>query len=573
MSVLPPYQADNLVQALIVSAEQRPDFPSLVFVAESGERQTLTTGNLVEASRRMARGLQAVGLPQRGIVLLALNHSLALETLFFGAIFAHTIPSIYPYLTPRMDQNYFGAGLLALARQVQASAIVTGAELRSVLLTAVSLPCPIYTPQEIEDAATAYRAPLRGAAAQGDDTVFLQFSSGTTGRKKGVPITYDAFNHHMRALQTAYGWRAEDVWVCWLPLHHDMGLFNLMTPLVNGMTVVSLSPFHWLRQPHVFYQLISQYRGAITAVPNFALNYDAHNVRERDLAGLDLASLRYVLCGSEPVRQETLQMYTRRFAAYGLSPDVIKPAYGMAENSVAVALTPHDETYVVDWIDLTAFQTAHVAQPPGSTQGKVLSMVSCGYPIDGTQLRLVDADGRVLPEREVGEIEICGRSLFAGYFGQPELTAEAFDGDWYRTGDLGYLADGRIYITGRKKDLIIAGGRNIYARDVEDLVGAVDGVASGRVAAFGVYDPQAASEGVVVMAELRQALSEAELAALKGVIRRLVARRLDVILYDLQLVVGSWVIKTSSGKVAGAANRDKYVAEFGRTHPPAATQK
>lgn len=559
---LPPYQADNLVEALTGIAQQAPEFLSLVFVAENGERQHVTAETLVEQTGSMARGLQALGVPPRGIVLLALNHSLTLETLFLGAIFAYAIPSIYPYLTPRMDQAHFKAGLLDLARQVQASAIVTSAPLQASMVSAESLPCPVYTPQDITDAAIGSSAPWRGLAAQEEDTIFLQFSSGTTGRKKGVAITYGIFNHHMRALQEGYGWHSADVWVCWLPLHHDMGLFNLLTPLANGMTVVSLSPFTWLRQPHVFYQLISHYRGSISAVPNFALNYDIHNVRERDLDGLNLSSLRYLLCGSEPVRHETLEAYKRRFATYGFPASALKPAYGMAENAVAVALTPHNEPYMVDWIDLTAFQTGHVAQPAGAAQGKVLPVVSCGNVIDGTQLRLVDPNGRVLPEREVGEVQLSGRSLFGGYFGQPELTAQAFDGHWYRTGDLGYLADGRIYITGRQKDLIISGGRNIYARDIEDLVSAIDGVAPGRVAAFGVYDPQTASEGVVVVAELRRALPETEAAALKAIIRRLVAQRLDAILYDLQLVDGPWVIKTSSGKVAGAANRDKYVAEF-----------
>jgi len=372
--------------------------------------------------------------------------------------------------------------------------------------------------------------------------------------------------------------RSDDVVVSWLPLYHDMGLIaGFILPLLEGLPLVLLSPFDWVRAPQRLFQAVSDYRGTLSWLPNFAYNFCAQKVRPRDLAGIDLSCWRAVINCSEPVRHQSHQLFLERYRPYGLRPEALQACYAMAENVFAVTQSRLGEPPRVDWIDAEAFQRQRRAVPAAAGEGS-LAMVSNGPPLPNVELQILDDEGQPLPERAVGEIALRSDCMLTGYYHRPDATAQAFRQGWYLTGDYGYLADGELYVAGRKKDLIIVGGKNIFPQDLEALAAEVPGVHPGRVAAFGVYNAETGTEDVVLVAEVDLPISgganggqpgpaggtdQSSREALAEKIRQHVTRNSAVALRRVVLVGRGWLIKTSSGKVARRANCEKYLAEAG----------
>lgn len=254
-------------------------------------------------------------------------------------------------------------------------------------------------------------------------------------------------------------------------------------------------------------------------------------------------------------------MFIDRFSTLGLRPEALATSYAMAENVFAVTQGGIESQVRIDSVDQEALIKRQVAKP-GSDSARVVKMVSAGRAIDNTRIRVIDSRGHDIPERRVGEIAIHSNCMLSGYYNRPDLTEAVFLDGWYLTGDLGYLADGELYITGRKKDLIIVGGKNIYPQDLERLAGEVAGVHPGRVVAFGVYNERAGTEDVVLVAETD--LIEQEMAVQIGdLIRARVTTSSDITLRYAHIVPRGWLLKTSSGKIARSANRDKFLSEVG----------
>jgi len=306
-------------------------------------------------------------------------------------------------------------------------------------------------------------------------------------------------------------------------------------------------------------QAVSQYHGTLTWLPNFAYNFCSQKIRRRDLEGVDLSSWRAVINCSEPMRWESHQLFQERFRPYGLRPEALATCYAMAENVFAVSQGGMDGPVTVDEIEARAFITQRLAVP-SSGPGETIKMLSAGQPIANTRVRVLDDHHRQLPERSVGEIALSSDCMLTGYYRREDLTHKAFHEGWYLTGDLGYLLAGEVFVVGRKKDLIIIGGKNIYPQDLEVLTNQVPGVHPGRVVAFGVFNPEIGTEEVVVVAET-DLESEDERQGLADEVRARVTRGSDVALRYVHVVGQKWIIKTSSGKIARLANRDKYMKE------------
>jgi acyl-CoA synthetase (AMP-forming)/AMP-acid ligase II len=321
-----------------------------------------------------------------------------------------------------------------------------------------------------------------------------------------------------------------------------------------------MSPFDWVRAPFKLMQAISKYRGTLAWLPNFAYNFSAQKIRDRHLEGVDLSSWRAVINCSEPVHWTSHQMFLERFKEYGFRAQALATSYAMAENVFAVTQGGIREPVATDVIDRKTFQEQSIARPAKEGDGS-LTMVSSGVAIDNTEIRILDAERRELPDRQLGEIALRSDCMLTGYYNRPQITAEAFDGDWYLTGDLGYLVDDELYVSGRKKDLIIVGGKNIYPQDLETLAGDVAGVHPGRVVAFGVFSEQLGSEEVVVIAESDVDEAEERQRIANG-IRQAVTKGSDVALRYVEVVDRDWLIKTSSGKIARSANRERYKTVF-----------
>jgi acyl-CoA synthetase (AMP-forming)/AMP-acid ligase II len=317
-----------------------------------------------------------------------------------------------------------------------------------------------------------------------------------------------------------------------------------------------------VRAPQILFQAIRDHGGTLCWLPNFAYNHSVRSIRERDMEGIDLTSLRAVINCSEPVHHHSHQVFIERFGRYGLSESALATCYAMAENTFAVTQSAVGEPPRIDWIKIGAYQQDHRAAPaePGS-QGATPN-VSCGRPIPGAEVAVIAPDGTRLPDRQEGEIIVRSGCMLSEYYRRPDLTAEVMIDGWYRTGDMGYLADGHLYVSGRKKDLIIVGGKNVYPQDLEAIANVTPGIYPGRAAAFGVYDDIQGTETIVMVAELDNGAGPLDQKAIAADLRKRIVQQTEVTLSDVRLVGQRWVIKTSSGKIARADNRQKYLHDF-----------
>jgi len=392
--------------------------------------------------------------------------------------------------------------------------------------------------------------------------ILLQHSSGTTGLQKGVALSHRAVLNQLSAYGPTIRMTPADVVVSWLPLYHDMGLIaGFLMPILLRAKLVLMSPFDWVRAPQRLLQAVSAHRGTLSWLPNFAYNFCARKIRDRDLEGVDLSTWRAVINCSEPMRWSSHEAFRERFQAYGLRPEALATCYAMAENVFAVTQGGIDSPVTVDEVHRESLLSRGRAEPaPGDDLA--VKMLSAGVPIPNTSVRVVDEGGRDLPERQIGEIVLQGDCLLTGYFRRDDLTENAFLEGWYRTGDLGYLADGELYVTGRKKELIIVGGKNIYPQDLEALAEEVEGVHPGRVVAFGVFNEELGTEDVVVVAEA-DGNDPSDRKRIAREIRDAIARGSDVNARYVEVVDRGWLLKTSSGKNARRANREKYLSMRG----------
>jgi acyl-CoA synthetase (AMP-forming)/AMP-acid ligase II len=308
-------------------------------------------------------------------------------------------------------------------------------------------------------------------------------------------------------------------------------------------------------------QAISAYKGTLTWLPNFAYNFCAQKIRDRDMEGVDLSSWRASINTSEPVKYKSHMMFYDRFKPYGLRFETLQTSYGMAEN--VFAATQNDLTtlpYVED-VDRESFVSDRIALPAYDDRPNI-QMMSCGKPIPNTVIRVVDNKGHDLAERHIGEIVLKSNCMLSGYYNRPDITKKAFlDDGWFMSGDYGYIVNGEVFIAGRKKDLIIVGGKNIYPQDLELLAYEIPGVHPGRASAFGVFNEVIGTEDVVMVAEV-DTDNPAERQKISDAIRATVTRGSAIALRYVHLVRHPWLVKTSSGKTARSANREKFLKEM-----------
>jgi acyl-CoA synthetase (AMP-forming)/AMP-acid ligase II len=340
-----------------------------------------------------------------------------------------------------------------------------------------------------------------------------------------------------------------------------MGLIAYwLMPVLLGYPLVIMSPFEWIRAPYRLLQAVSRYKGTLSWLPNFAYNFCAQKIRDRDLEGVDLSSWRAISNCSEPMRWDSQNAFRERFRSKGLQSDSMTTCYAMAENVFAVTQGGIDGPVVFEDIDRDSLQIEKVARAVVAEKPAV-RMLSAGKSIPNTSVAILDNKGQPLPDRHVGEVALKSNCMLSGYYHRPDATGKAFINGWYLTGDYGYLVEGELYITGRKKDLIIVGGKNIYPQDLELLAYEVPGVHAGRASAFGVFNETSGTEDVVLVAEV----DPSELAEQQKVadgIRAAVTRGSAVALRYVHLVGRHWLVKTSSGKTARSANRDKFLKEM-----------
>lgn len=551
--------ADTLPGQLKYIAEAQPDRELLRVIAPKQPDIVLTRGQFYDAARAAAEIMTAQGVRQGDLVVMVQQNLVSLTTSFFGAMLIGAIPSILPFATEKLDPKRYAESMQALLELAQPRLLLTDEstieDLRSVM------PASHDIIAQVEAQVLLQAVPqLSPVEVLPEVVALLQHSSGTTGLQKGVALSHDAILKQVAAYRKALDYSEDDVVVSWLPLYHDMGLIAafLMT-ILSGARLVLMSPFDWVRDPVMLLNAISEHNGTLCWLPNFAYNFMAQKIRDKALGDIDLSSMRaYVNC-SEPVYVHSHEQFAERYAPYGTNMAQLSTCYGLAEAVYAATQSPVGEAANVDLVRMFTLHQDGLAQP-GRGADLLERVLSSGRPLDGILIRIVDDQFEDLPERHVGNILLQGDFLFTGYHLNPEQTAAAFHDGWYKTGDTGYLADGELYVLGRTKDLIIVGGKNIFPRDLEELASTVDGVHAGRVAAFGVFNEQTGTEDVVIVAEL-DIDDKAERKRIMGDIRRTIAGGSDVSVRKIKLVERGWLIKTSSGKVARKANKQKLLAE------------
>ncbi|NDJ76448.1 MAG: fatty acyl-AMP ligase [Chloroflexi bacterium] len=543
-------------------AENMPDRTALTLITPDDNR-TITYRQFFEQAARYAHALEKAGVEPHDLVVLVLQHGEDVLFAFWGAMLLGAIPSIFPFLTPKLDPDRYYDSVRKLVELSAVKAVITYGEMQPTLeqhLANIPTLGAILNVNDLEPGGQLVSY-LDRAPSRPEDTAFLQHSSGSTGLQKGVMLSHGAVLNQVAAYSQSIQLVPDDVVVSWLPLYHDMGLIaGFIMPVVQGIHLVLMSPFHWVRDPKVLLQAIDEYDGTLCWLPNFAYNFLATRIRKSALDGLNLSSLRALINCSEPVRADSHHTFTERFAPFGFRTAALQTCYAMAENTFAVTQSDIGTEPNIDIIDRNTIMEQRVAQPSDAANGPTVAMVSCGRPIPNTEIRVVDPERTDLPERHVGEIALRGDCMLSGYYHREDATAEAMQDDWYFTGDLGYIADGELYITGRKKDLIIVGGKNIYPQDIENIINDIPGVHAGRTVAFGVLNEQLGTEDIAVVAEVDTEDTD-ERARITKEIRARIAQSTDTMAHYVHLVGPKWLLKTSSGKVARAANRQKFLDE------------
>ncbi len=555
----------NFSKQILNQVDKFPD-KQILRILIDGNYTHLTYKDIFDGACRYEYALKETGIGSGDVVILILPHGLDLIFAYFGAILNGSIPSIMPSLTEKLIPEKYRKDFKSLIAISKPSALITFSDFKEeieFLETYESSLKSVIISDEIDFSNGLHKELLdhAGLMQLDDDVALLQHSSGTTGLQKGVALSHQSVFNQLENYQAALDIKKDDVIVSWLPLYHDMGLIaGFLLPMLYGIPLVLMSPFDWVKAPYKLMQSISKYKGTLCWLPNFAYNFCAKKIRDRDLSDVDLSSLRAVINCSEPMRFSSHEMFMNKFGKYGLKEKALATSYAMAENVFAVTQGGIDQPITYDEIDLISFQEKNVAIPVKPGDGSAI-MVSAGRPISNVEVKIIDSSGKFLNERQIGEIVIHSNSMLDGYYNRDEVTRKSFINGWFKTGDFGYIADSEIYISGRKKDLIIVGGKNIYPKDLETITMEVNGVHPGRVVAFGVYNELKGTEDVVIIAEIEDEFMDKR-ESISEDIRKRVTRESAIALRNILLVEKKWLIKTSSGKIARALNKKKYSEEI-----------
>ena len=553
-----PASARTLTDVLRWHAERTPERVHINLRRDDGTEAAITYSELLTGSHRVSAGLRALGVKAGEPVALMLRTEQAFFYAFLGVLFCGAVPvPLYPPFRPDELVEYTRRQR-AILGNAGARVLVTFAEAErlATLMRAQAHSLQTITTVERLGAEHGHAADVRSGP---DDPALIQYTSGSTGDPKGVLLSHGNLLANIRAIGEAIDVRASDVIVSWLPLYHDMGLIGAwLGSLYYGVPIALMSPLAFLSRPARWLWAIQAHHGTLSPAPNFAFDLSVRKIEDNELQGLDLSDWRLALNGSEIVSPETIERFTSRFARYGFKPEAMCPVYGLAESSVGLTMPDLGRLPRVDRIAREPFERARTLQQAGPGESRALQFVSCGRPLPGHDLRIVDASGRALGERLEGHIQFRGPSVTRGYFRNAEATRAVLRDGWMDSGDLGYWADGELFITGREKDLIIQGGRNVYAQGVEDIATTVTGIRKGCVAAFGVYDPARGTERLVVVAETKERDPARRVALRQQLLNRLVA---DIGVPPDVVVIADpgAVLKTPSGKIRRSATRTAYV--------------
>ena len=559
-----PEQAATLLDAFSAHVEAHPDRTHMALWVSDEEEMAITYGDLDRLARACAAGLIDEGVRPGERVAIMLPTGRDFFVAFLAVMMAGAIPvPIYPPFRRSQIEEHVRRQARIL-RNAGACLLIADAVVRPLGVLLQGLATDLRALTSVEELSQS-QSLAQYIPASAETVALIQYTSGSTGDPKGVVLTHANLLANIRAMGQAMQATSREVFVSWLPLYHDMGLIGAwLGSLYFGALAAIMPPLAFLGRPERWLWSIHRHRATLTAGPNFAYELCLRNVRDEDIQGLDLSSLKVAVNGSEPVSPSTIAHFFERFRRYGFPRHAMAPAYGLAECAVGLAFPPLGRPPLIDRVQRSALTRNGWAAPAKPDDKSALEFPACGHPLPGHQIRVVDENGRELPDRQQGRLEFKGPSATSGYYRNPQKTRELFNGEWLDTGDLAYIANGDLYLTGRIKDVIIRAGRNIYPHELEEAVGGLEGVREGGVAAFASRDERVGTDRLVIMAETSVTGQEEE--RLKEAIAETAAAVIELPPDDVVLVPPHTVPKTPSGKVRRAAARDLY--ESGELKPP-----
>jgi len=550
-------QARTLTEALEYHVERQPDRLT-VFMYEERNEYPLSYRALWDGATGYAAGLAQAGLQHGQMVAIMLPTCKEYLYSFYGVLLAGGVPvPLYPpaRLTTIEDHMKRHVGILKSAGATIMITVPEAKALAYLLRAQVESLSLILVPDELNASSGKNFKPAHGKPGE---TGFLQYTSGSTGSPKGVVLSHANLMANVRAMGAAVNANPGDVFVSWLPLYHDLGLIGAnFASLVLGFPTVLMSPLAFLSRPASWMRAIHRHRGTMSGGPNFSFELCLRRIADEDMEGIDLSSWRFAFNAAEPVSPETIVEFEKRFGRYGLRKNCLSPSYGLAESSVGVAITVPGTPWRADRLDRERFRRTGAAIEAPPADPSPLIVIGCGTAIPGHDMRVVDGAGMELPDRQEGLLQFRGPSSTSGYYRNPEATKTLFAGEWVNTGDRAYLSEGTLFLTGREKDIIIRGGRNISPYELEQAVGDLAGIRRGCVAVFGSKDAASGTERVVVLAEMRDRDASRH-EALKRMINEIAIGLLGAPADDIVLAPPGTVPKTSSGKIRRVAAREFY---------------
>jgi len=540
---------DPAKDAIIHWVDDRPDF-------------RWRRGELLREASRAAAWLQQSGVRAGDVCALIIRHHPRFYPLYLGVVRLGAIPAVLAYPNARIHPDKYVDGLVGMSRRSGLDWVLTEEGLVPLVGGLVSRPESsvrgILLPFE-EDWPSDPKATLEPLDVDPGSPCLLQHSSGTTGLQKGVVLSHAAVLGHVQAYAEAVALEAADRVVSWLPLYHDMGMiaaFHLS--LAAGVPLVQMDPFQWVAAPGLLFEAIAQEGGTLAWLPNFAYSILAGRVHDEELAAVRLDGMRLFINCSEPVRAESHQRFLERFRHAGARSGMLSACYAMAETTFAATQTsPGAQARVlhVDREELGRGRAVPVAPGPAAR-----ACVSSGRPIQGCELFVVGETGDDLGPGQVGELAVKSDWMFDGYRNNPEDTERSLRAGRYSTGDYGFTLDGEWFVIGRKKDIIIVAGKNLYPEDIEDALLGVAGVLPGRVVAFGLEDAASGTEAVAVVAETGLEGERERKQLTRAIVKAGMA--VDVTIAKVFLVPPRWLIKSSAGKPSRKANRQRVLDEL-----------
>ena len=571
------------------NAEEYPDKDAIIHCIAGEDPFRWTFSSLISSAQKFSFILKENGIKQGEVCAIIIRHNPNFYPIYMAISNLGAIPAVLTYPNPRLHPEKFRQGIEGMSQRSGLDWILTEKELDPVIRPLIekegSTIKGLLFPLELDKADRRWKMedPANGTGGKwkmeedhwvtnyyyfieeinelhkntkNTEPLLLQHSSGTTGLQKPVLLSHKAVLEHVENYATAVQFTENDKIVSWLPLYHDMGLiaaFHL--PLAFGITSVQIDPFEWVLVPSLLLDAITKEKATITWLPNFSYNMMADKILDDELEGISLETMRMFINCSEPVRDASHDKFYNRFKEYGLKRNALSTCYAMAETTYAVTQTEPGIEPTVLLVDRQEMSKGKVKEINNLELSKIC--VSSGKPIKDCDIKIVDENRKEINSDSIGEIAIKSVSMFDGYRNYPEKTAEVLQDGWYYSGDYGFKYKDEYYIIGRKKDIIIVAGNNIYPEDIEDAVGKVEGIIPGRVVAFGEEDHEIGSEQISVVAETNYSSIEMQKKLKMDIIKA--GMEMDITIRKIYLVPPRWLIKSSAGKPSRKANRERIL--------------